>query len=255
MPLFLAGLGIYGDENSERIKRLAEECDVIYFETYTSPFNSIPSFLDEFRWKIRRVSRGVLEEESDKILREARDKKVLIITPGNPLIATTHINLIIDARRLGIDTDIIHSTSSVCAAVAEAGLQIYKIGGVATVMRREKSSSLRAYELLRENADRGMHTILLMEYDAVENYIMSPAEALSILLEYDVDGFLKSIENIVVVCNLGSINKKVCVMSVNDVLSGELYFSNNDVCIMIVPGKMHFVEKEYIDTLPRCSDI
>lgn len=254
MPLILVGLGLYGDENRSRILKLVEDCDVVYLERYTSPVGSIPKYLVESAGsKLRIVSRRDLEDYSSKILGEAVDKKVLIISPGNPLLATTHIQLVIDARRIGIETDVIHGTSAICAALAESGLHIYKLGGISTVVRREKASSERTYRVLRENLERGLHTMLLLEYDESEGYRMSPREALNILLSYDDKGVLGMDRVVVVVCNIGLDSRKVCVCSVGDIISGRVVFDPMDVCIVLIPGDLHFTEEEYLDLLPRCG--
>lgn len=253
MVLILVGLGIYGDENRDRIIKLIKECDVVYLESYTSPIMNYPEFLEAAGDKLRTVSRRDLEEYSDNIVREAVNRRVVVITPGNPLIATTHVQLIIEARRLGVDVEVIHGTSAICAAIAESGLQIYKLGGVATIMRKEKSPSNRAYLVVRDNLQRGLHTLLLLEYDVSENYRMSPKEAIRILVSYDDEGVLSESTKLVVICNLGSKDKRICVCNIGDVLRGRVAFSSNDVCVVIIPGDLHFVEEEYLSLLPRCG--
>ncbi len=45
------------------------------------------------------VSRQILEEEKGEvILRKAESSKVVFLAPGDPLIVTTHVDLLIRAR-------------------------------------------------------------------------------------------------------------------------------------------------------------
>lgn len=253
MPLVLVGLGLYGDENKSRILSLIAGSDVVYVERYTSPVERLPKYIVEAAGdKLRFVSRRELEDYSDKILDEAMDRNVLILSPGNPLLATTHSQLVIDARKRGVGVEIIHGTSAICAALAETGLHIYKLGGISTVVRREKASSERTYRVLRDNLERGLHTLLLLEYDESEGYRMSPKEALTILLGYDEAGVLNRDMLVIIVCNIGLDNKKVCVCSVGDLVDGRANFDPSDICIVVIPGSLHFTEEEFIDLLPRC---
>lgn len=255
MPLVLVGLGLYGDENKSRLLRLIKNSDVVYLERYTSPVDRVPDYIVEVAGdKLQLVSRRELEVYSDRILDDALDRNVLIISPGNPLLATTHIQLLIDARRKGIEAEVVHGTSVICAALAESGLHIYKLGGISTVVRREKASSERTYEILKDNLKRGLHTLLLLEYDEAEGYRMSPKEALDILLSYDEEGVLDEERLVVIVCNIGLDNKRVCVCKVGDISSGQVAFGSMDICIVLVPGSLHFTEEEYLDVLPRCSE-
>ena len=253
MALILIGLGLYGDENKERILKYVESADVIYIERYTSPLGSIPSYILEAGGdKVVLVSRKDLEEGGSEVVEEALNKNVVVITPGNPMIATTHSYLIIEARKMGVKTEIVHGTSSICAAIAESGLHIYKLGGVSTVVRGEKASVDRVLKIIRDNLMRGLHTLLLLEYASDEDYMMSPPEAINILLERDSEGVLSPSRMVVVLCNLGREDMRICVSTIGELASMPSTGDDWGTCILIIPGELHFMEREYLDILNRC---
>ena len=55
------------------------------------------------------------------------------------MIATTHSEMLIEAKKSGIKTTVIHSSSILSAAPGIAGLQAYKFGKVTTIPFTEKN--------------------------------------------------------------------------------------------------------------------
>jgi len=249
--LYLIGTGIY-NENLSRydIIEILNNSDYIYIDTYTSPID-VYSLVKELtaigisKEKIIVAYRRILEDEVDNIIKEAKTKDIVILVPGNPFIATTHNTLVSTAKKLGIKIGIIHGSSAICSSIAESGLHIYKFGGFATVVRREKCSSYRAYELIKSNRRRGFHTLILLEYDHETGYMMKPDEAIRILKEYGK--LLDKDDLIIVICNLGKKNKKILPITISEL--NKIKWEDNDICILIIPGDLHFTEKEYLNLI------
>lgn len=61
---------------------------------------------------------------TDEILNEARDKDVCLLVVGDPFGATTHADLVLRAKSLKIDVQIIHN-ASIVNAVGCCGLQVF----------------------------------------------------------------------------------------------------------------------------------
>ncbi len=250
MTLYLIGIGIYAEPSLTReVEEILRNVDRIYLEGYTSPI--YPRLLDSLRIsrEIVRLTRSEIEEGMDKLINEAIKGDIAILVPGDPLIATTHITLVVEARRRGVDTKIFHSSSALCAAIGESGLHTYKFGASATIMRREVASSKRAYDVLKENLERGLHTLFFLEYDAETNYIMSPREAIEILLSYDDEKRISLEDLVIVLCGLGSRDECKYAATIGEVLKEEDTYGKP--CILIIPGKLHFTEEEYIETVLR----
>ena len=253
MALYLIGLGIYKypciPNDVFKLISLAEE---VYLERYTSPLQSNMDSLSKILGvkKITLLGRRDLEDKSLDIIKMAKNKDIIILIPGDPLIATTHTSLIIEAKRLGIDVKIIHSSSALCAAIGESGLHTYKFGPYGTIIRPEKGSSKRCYEILVDNLSRGLHTLFFLEYDYESNYIMSPKEAIEILETYDDKKILDKDRIVIILCGLGSEDEFKFAYTIDEIKSMEQIYLDGP-CIIIFPGELHFTEREYIDLILR----
>lgn len=77
--------------------------------------------------------------------------------------ATTHTDIILRARSLGIPVRVIHN-ASIMNAVGACGLQLYNFGQtVSLVFFTETWKPDSFYDRIKENADLGMHTIVLLD--------------------------------------------------------------------------------------------
>ena len=249
--LYLIGIGIYNESLlRDDIIEILNNSDYIFIDVYTSPID-VSSLIKKLtaiginKEKVIIAYRRILEDEMENVIKEAQTKDIVILVPGNPFIATTHNTLVSTAKKLGIKIGIIHGSSVICSSIAESGLHIYKFGGFTTIVRREKGSSLRAYELIKSNKKRGFHTLVLLEYDHETGYMMKPDEALIILEEYGK--LLKNDDLIIVICNLGKKNKKILPITVGEL--NRIKWEYGDTCILIIPGELHFTEKEYLNLI------
>jgi diphthine synthase len=248
--IYLIGLGLH-DEKDISLKGVeaTRSCDKVYAELYTSPWQgSLDKLGTTLGKKITMLYRPDLEEGSKKILDEAEKSDVALLVSGDPLVATTHSSLIIDARKRGIDVKIIHA-SSVFSAVAESGLQIYKFGKTATVAYPEKNFFPKTpYDALAKNLEEGLHTLLLLDVKADESRYMSVAEAVSIMLqleEKEGKGIFTNNTKIVGIARLGG-DTKIKYALAKDFGKIDL---GGPPHVMIVPGKLHFSEEEFLSTV------
>ena len=157
--LYLVGLGLIDGDISERGKKIIEEADEVFIEKYTSPI--------EYNIKAKEISREELESES--IVEIAKDKKVVLLIPGDPLSATTHFQLIQSAVEKGIPWDVIHS-SSIFTSVAETGLHLYRFGKVSTIPKPLKNYNPTSYiDTIIQNDSIDAHTLLLIDPELESN--------------------------------------------------------------------------------------
>lgn len=249
--LKLIGLGLY-DEKSISLKGLEEikKSDKVYCELYTSPWFGDLKKLEKITGKkIILVNRSFLEEESWKIVEEAKEKNVALLVPGDPLVATTHISILLEAERRGVKYKVIHS-SSVVSAIAETGLEIYKFGKIVTIPFLEKLNGTlpySVYESIKTNKSMGLHTLCLLDVDYENKKFMKPNEAANILLRIEAERREKVItpeERILVACKLGSENSKIYYLSVEDVVKKSDW---EIPAVIVIIGKLHFIEKEKIE--------
>lgn len=252
--LVFIGLGLY-DEKDISIRGLKElkEADKVFAEFYTSlmPGLSIKNLEESIGKAIKVVSRRVLEEEDGQQLFEAAKKgKAAFLVQGDPMIATTHVDLRISAEKRGIKTRIIHGASVVSAVRGISGLQNYKFGKAVTVPFSEQNFiSETPYNVIRENKERGLHTMCYLDIKAEEKKYLTINEALQTLLELEKlkkEQVLKPRTLVIGVARAGSIQPVVKAGYVEDVINYDFGASPHT---LVFPGKLHFMEAEALITL------
>ncbi len=252
--LVFIGLGLY-DEKDISIRGLEElkEADVVFAEFYTSLMLGLSiKKLEEMAGKtVKVVSRRVLEEEEGKqILEEAKKGKVVFLVPGDPLIATTHVDLRISAEKQGIRTRVIHGASVVSAVRGISGLQNYKYGKAVTIPFSEQGFvSETPYRVISENRERGLHTMCYLDIKAEEQRYLTIKEALQTLLELEKQKKEKVITPrtlVIGVARAGSIQPEVKAGYIEEVIDHHFGAPPHT---LIFPGKLHFMEAEALITL------
>ncbi|MCW4034567.1 MAG: diphthine synthase, partial [Candidatus Bathyarchaeota archaeon] len=197
------------------------------------------------------VSRRVLEEEDGQQLFEATKKgKVAFVVQGDPMIATTHVDLRISAEKKGIKTRVVHGASVVSAVRGISGLQNYKFGKAVTVPFSEDGVvSETPYNVIMENKQRGLHTMCYLDIKAVEKRYLTVNEALKTLLDVEKTRKQQVVtpETLVVgVARAGSPEPTVKAGFVKEMLSFDF---GEPPHTLIVVGKLHFMEAEALTAL------
>ncbi|MGQ9624577.1 MAG: diphthine synthase [Candidatus Bathycorpusculaceae bacterium] len=242
------GLGLH-DEFGISLRGLEEVkgANAVFIELYTSllPKFSRERFEEISGKKLNVVSRRDLEEENGRIVFEAaREGKVVLLVPGDPLVATTHVALRLEAERLGIKTRVIHGASIISAVVGLSGLHNYKFGKSVTIPFPEETKPLTPYNVIDKNRQMGLHTLCLLDIRAEEERYLSIREALESLLETEEEqkrGIVTLDTFAVGIARAGSDAPIVKASRVNELLSydfGEPPYS------LIFPAKLHFMEAE-----------
>lgn len=248
--LILIGLGLFDEKDlSLRGIEEARKADKAYLELYTTAwFGDVKKLEEMVGKKIEILKRKDLEENSDKILEEAEVKDVAILVGGDPLVATTHSALLLEARKKSINVKVIHN-SSIVSAIAETGLHIYKFGPCVTIPFPEKTKGKlpeSVYETIKMNKTRGLHTLCLLDIE--ENKLMSVREALKILLtleESRKEGVISLAEKLVVFSRAGSQEAKIYFKKLEDLMEIEIKLP----AVLIIPGSLHFTEKEFLELM------
>lgn len=136
MPLTLVGLGLW-DENDVSLRGLeaARHADVVFVEGYTAFLGGAdPARLAALVGKrVRTLSREEVEAP-DELLALARTQEVALLVVGDSLTATTHTDLRLRARELGIETRVVHGASIATAVPGLLGLANYKFGRATTLV-------------------------------------------------------------------------------------------------------------------------
>ncbi len=191
--LYFIGLGLYPKHLTLEAIDALRRLDKAYIDTYTSIIPGFDKSIIEnlVPGEVVEASRSMLEGESiTRIVEEARDKNVGIITPGDPFIATTHDAIRIEALKKKIPVKTIHGITIYSLAASATGLQAYRFGKTVTLVYPEAFKPISTIQAIHDNLDRGLHTLLLLDLRLEENRVMTIPEAVEILLDLDERGIL-----------------------------------------------------------------
>ena len=252
--LTFIGLGLF-DEKDISLKGIEEikNCEKVYAEFYTAilsgtKLNKIEKTIGK---KIEVLSREETEK-GDKILELAETKKVVFLTCGDPMSATTHIDLRLNALKNGIKTKIIHGSSIFTAVPGLLGLQNYKFGRTTTLAFPEKDYfPTSPYSVIDFNKKLGLHTLVLLDIQAEKKTYMTANDAMKLLLEMEekIKGnVFKQNTIICVVAKAGSDEPVVAAGFIKDLINRDF---GPPLHTIVVPGKLHFMEFEALKILAQ----
>jgi len=236
--LYIIGLGLNIDGISKYGFEIVRRCKRVYLENYTVDFPYSEGELNEILGK-KIISANRKKVESLEIVDEARKMDVALLVYGSPLTATTHISLIQEAKRLGLRYKIIYS-ASIFDAVAETGLQLYKFGKITSMPAWKKSYEPDSFmEIVKENQSIKSHSLILvdigLDFQDALHQLKQSAEKYKIKLKK------------VLVCQaLGTKDRKI---SYKDIKDFEEYNNVRKPYCIIIPSKLHFVEKEILEQI------
>jgi len=251
--IVFVGLGLH-DEMGISLRGLEEvkTADNVFIELYTNlmPDFSIENFERISGKRLYVVSRRELEEENgEAVLKAAESGKVVLLVPGDPLIATTHVVLGIHAEKLGVETRIVHGASILSAVIGLSGLHNYKFGKGVTIPLPSENLSETPYEVISQNKKRGLHSLCLLDVKVEENRYMKIHEGLESLLKIEEKRKEKivTMDTLVVgIARAGSNNPTVKAGFLEDLLGYDFGGPPHSI---IFPGKLHFMEAEALIVL------
>jgi len=197
------------------------------------------------------VPRRVLEEEDGELIFEATKKgKAAIIVQGDPIIATTHVDLLITAKKLGIKTSVVHNASAVSAIRGLSGLQNYKFGKSVTIPFPDRGIAPETpYNVIQENKKMGLHTMCYLDIKTVEQRYLTVNDALRSLLELGKQKKEQVITPktlVVGVARAGSPSPTVKAGFIEEVVEFDFGAPPHT---LVFPGKLHFMEAEALVVL------
>lgn len=248
MTIYLIGIGLAGEKDiSVKGLGIIQKCTKIYLENYTSLLQCSQNDLEQFYGKkIIPAGRALLEEGAIHIVEEAKRADVSVLIIGDPFSATTHSELLKSAFYAGVPVEIVHN-ASILTAVGQTGLQLYKFGKTTSIPFVDEQPHLETpYTVVKENKERGLHTLLLLDLRPSEKKFMTISQALEILECIEERKKEKVITNnlLVVGCaRLGSGDALIRAGTLQELK--KVNFGQPPHCL-IIPGKLHFAEEEML---------
>jgi diphthine synthase len=251
--IVFVGLGLH-DELGMSLRGLDEvrNADTVFLELYTSllPGFSLKRFEKLSGRMVNPVSRRELEEGNGKvILKIAENHKTVLLVPGDPLIATTHVTLRIEAEKKGIKTRVVHGASVLSAVIGLSGLHNYKFGKSVTIPFPDETPSETPYSVIAQNKKLELHTLCLLDIQTEQRRYLSIHDALMELLRVEAKRKKMIITEgtlVVGIARAGSNDPTVKAGFARELLN---YDFGEPPGSLIFPGKLHFMEPEALKVL------
>ena len=190
--LWLIGIGP-GDlgHMTERARSVARGCKKRYLEGYTAVLpTEQEALLESVVGPWERMMRPSVESP-EALLDESRNDSVALLVVGDPMQATTHIDLEARCMEEGIGFEVIPGMSATSLAVSLSGLQSYKFGRQVTLPYPYGDYlATSPLEMILRNLEGGLHTLVLLDLDPTGMGLdiptpMSPSQAISTLGEME----------------------------------------------------------------------
>ncbi len=239
--LYLIGLGLH-DEKDISVKGLEaiKHCKYVYLEAYTSLLGiTLSKLKNYYKKKIILASRELVEADDNEILNHAKKDKVALLICGDVFSATTHIDLFLRVKKENIKVEVIHN-ASILTAVGVTGLSLYKFGQTTSIPFHHTNVTT-PIEVYKKNNELGLHTLFLLDLDLTNKKYFSAKEAADYLLKNKIGG------SCITCYQLGSSNEEIHYIPLNKVKESKKF----PQCL-ILPGKLHFMEEEVLNTLYKC---
>jgi len=253
--LWFVGLGISGTQSIPiEVVKIIQKADFVYLESFTSPIYKQQE--EEIKNMVNgsfKIAKRWLVEDGQEILKASKSSTVILLSYGDPYIATTHIELRTRAKLEKIETNTIHSASAITSMIGEAGLQFYKVGRIVTIMN-EKKSVITPYTSIFKNLIQGLHSVILLEYNQDENYFLDPKDAISSLMDVEKEQKRNVVNNdtfAIVASRIGFETQKITSGKFSNLLKVDFGEPPHSI---IITGKLHFTESDAINVLTECLD-
>ena len=168
--LYFIGLGL-GDAKDITVRGLeiVKKCDKVFLEHYTSILTVGKEELEKFYGReVILADRDLVEQGADEILDGALEQEIAFLVVGDPFGATTHSDLVLRAKELGIPHQVVHN-ASIMNAVGCCGLQLYNYGETVSIpFWTENWKPDSFYSKIAANLERGLHTLCLLDIKVKE---------------------------------------------------------------------------------------
>ena len=164
-------------------KQAAIAADYRRYEAYTAlwPSNELKTLEDEIG-KIEMVMRPEVESPAE-LLELSKNNLVALLIVGDPLQATTHVDLQLQALEAGIDCIVFHGISITTLVTGSIGLSNYKFGRQTTITYPYGGwIATSPLEVIAMNMFYNQHTLALLDLDPTgagtgEQVPMQPKDA------------------------------------------------------------------------------
>ena len=268
MTLHLIGIGYKKEHINPEMLEIIKKSKEIFLEYYTSFYQTDFKELEKYIGKkINIVNREVIETQiEDKIINPAKNQEIALLVIGDPLVATTHTDLILRCKKLNVKSKI-YNNVSIANFITRTGLQYYKFGKITSIpFYNEKFMPRTPYLVFLENQKINAHTLFLLDlnpsndiaYKGNIKYLKAHS-ALEFLLEipklmFDFDEIEEKYTKIItpktkaIICSrLGFDDSKIIYSKIENLIKYDKKDNLKEPLCIIIPGKLHEIEEEYLN--------
>ena len=248
----------------------AKNADCRRYEAYTALWSE--SHISELENEIGAIDKVMRPEVEDpvELLELAKTECVALLIVGDPLQATTHVDLQLQAIEAGVECTVIHGISITGLVTGAVGLSNYRFGRQTTLTYPYGGwVATSPLEVIALNMAQGMHTLALLDLDPTGEGVggqvpMQPKDAADSLIkmaeklklsvedmpsESHLDKLkLEACETIcnnvsdlmVVLCSdMGTEDQNISYLSVNDLATAK----TGRLHCLVIPANLGDVEK------------
>lgn len=265
--LHVIGIGYKKEQISVEMLEIIRKSDNVFLEYYTSFYQDNFEDLSKFLKKeIEICDREDIESKiEEKIIVPARKKEVCLLVLGDPLIATTHTDLLLRAKHLKVESKV-YNNVSIANFISRTGLQFYKFGKITSIpFFSEKFMPRTPYLVYLDNFKMGAHSLFLLDlnpsndiaYKGKEKYLKA-ADAFEFLLKIpeimveneeleEKESQIFDEETDALICSrLGFDDEKIVYGQISKLIEYDRKNTLKEPICIIIPGDMHEMEEEFV---------
>lgn len=266
--LHLIGIGYKKENITFEMKDVIDKCEKVYLEYYTSFYEDSFEDLEKFLGKkIEICDREVIESQiEDKIIKPSKDKEIALLILGDPLVATTHTDLLLRCTQLNIKTKTYHNVS-IANFITRTGLQFYKFGKITSIpFFNDKFMPRTPFMVYSDNHKMGAHSLFLLDlnpsndiaYKGSEKYLKA-ADALEFLLKIpkimleneeieEKDAMIIDEETPAIICSrLGFSDEEILYDNIAGLIKVDKHKAFKEPLCIIIPGDLHEMEIKFLE--------
>lgn len=259
--LHLIGIGVRKEHINPEMLESVKKSKKVFLEYYTSFYeNSFDELSKHLGKEIIICDREMIETKIEKeILEPSKNDDISLLILGDPLIATTHTDLLLRAKDMNIKTKI-YNNVSIGNFITRTGLQFYKFGKITSIpFHNEKFMPRTPYLVHIDNHKMGAHSLFLLDLDPINKKYLKGHEALQFLLNIpkimsdneeieEKESYFIDEEIDVMICSrLGFEDEKIYYGTLAEMLMLDKKENLREPLCIIIPGDLHEMERNFID--------
>ncbi|MDA3855845.1 MAG: diphthine synthase [Candidatus Woesearchaeota archaeon] len=265
--LHLIGIGAKKEHINPEMLEAIKKSEKVFLEYYTSFYQTTFEDLSKYLGKELTIAdRDLIESQiEEQILEPAKKTDIALLILGDPLIATTHTDLLLRAKDMNIKTKV-YNNVSIGNYITRTGLQFYKFGKITSIpFFSEKFMPRTPYLVFIDNHRIGAHSLFLLDlnpsndiaYKGHDKYLEAN-KALQFLLdipklmleneeiEEKESQVIDEIDDAIICSRLGFEDEIILYGTIKELIEYDKKEILKEPLCIIIPGDMHEMEEEFL---------